>query len=122
MSSNTIKWGTFLGEILKSNIIWTIQKEGEFVTSLNSAGEKCFPWWSSKARVLSQLNVVPAYTGYQPAAYNLDVFLKQWIPTLHKSQCLLGINYEAKENIGFDLTVKDFIDSMHVIQDKNKLS
>ena len=112
MSSNETRWGEFVEEVTKDGIVWTIEKDGEYVTSNNRFGTKCFPWWSSRERVLKQLSQVPAYKGYRQAGFEWSVFINEWVPSLQKTNCLLGINYSKPENVGFDLPIQEVINAV----------
>ncbi|WP_417217721.1 DUF2750 domain-containing protein [Alcanivorax sp.] len=109
MATNEARWEKFVEEVAADGIVWTIEKNGEYVTSNNRFGTKCFPWWSSRERVLKQLKQVPAYKGYQKIGFEWRVFLNEWVPSLKQANCLLGINYAKPENVGFDLPIQEVI-------------
>ncbi|MCL6417865.1 DUF2750 domain-containing protein [Aestuariirhabdus sp. Z084] len=112
MSSNETRWEEFVDEISRDGIIWTLEKSGEYVTSDNRYGTKCFPWWSSRERVLKQISQVPAYKGYQQIGFEWSTFLNEWVPSLRQAKCLLGINYAKPENIGFDLPISEVVNAI----------
>jgi hypothetical protein len=108
-TSSETRWQQFVQEVAAEGYVWTIEKSGEFVTSKNRFNTHCFPWWSSRERALSQLKNVSAYKGYIQSGYTWDVFLAEWAPYLKQSKLLLGINYQGKENVGFDLPVDEVV-------------
>jgi len=112
MSSNETRWEVFVEEIVRDGIIWTIEKDGEYITSNNRFGTKCFPWWSSRERVLKQIAQVPAYKGYRQSGFEWKVFLNEWVPSLRQAGCLIGINYAKPENVGFDLPIQEVINAV----------
>lgn len=112
MTSNETRWEQFVEEVANEGKIWTIEKSGDYVTSTNRFGTKCFPWWSSRARVLKQIETVPAYSGFQQIGFEWHVFLEEWVPHLRSAKCLLGINYAKPENVGFDLSIQEVIDAV----------
>ncbi|MFL1456378.1 DUF2750 domain-containing protein [Marinobacter sp. GN3S48] len=112
MTTSETRWETFVEEVAADGMVWTIEKNGEYVTSDNRFGTKCFPWWSSRERVLKQLKQVPAYKGYQQIGFEWHVFLNEWVPGLKQAGCLLGINYAKPENIGFDLPIQEVINAV----------
>ena len=112
MSGNEKRWEQFVDEVATDGLIWTIQKSGEYVTSSNRYGTKCFPWWSSRKRVLKQIEIVPAYKGYQQIGFEWNDFLLEWISHLKQEKCLLGVNYAKKENIGFDLPIDEVVNAV----------
>ena len=112
MTTSETRWETFVEEVAADGMVWIIEKNGEYVTSDNRFGTKCFPWWSSRERVLKQLKQVPAYKGYQQIGFEWHVFLNEWVPILKQAGCLLGINYAKPENIGFDLSIQEVINAV----------
>ena len=113
MATNETRWKRFVEEVATDDVVWTVEKNGEYVTSYNRFGTKCFPWWSSRARVLTQIAQVPAYKGYQQIGFDWHVFLNEWVPRLEQAGCLLGINYAKPENIGFDLPIREVINAVN---------
>lgn len=111
-SSNETRWEEFVDEVARDGYVWTLEKDGEFVTSKIRHGAKSFPWWSSRQRVLSQIRNVPAYSGYIQSGYKWQVFLNEWVPSLRQAKCLLGINYSGSSNIGFDLPIDEVINAV----------
>lgn len=120
MVSNEKRWELFVKEVAEAGLIWTLEKDGQYVTSPNRYGSKCFPWWSSRERVLKQISVVPAYSGYRQAGFEWSVFINEWVPSLRNSQCLLGINYEGKNNLGFDLPIAEVIQAISLVRNSSK--
>ena len=120
MTTNETRWEIFVEEVASSDLIWTIEKNGEFVTSPNRNGTKCFPWWSSRERVLKQIKDVPAYKGYVQSGYEWSTFLREWVPSLKEARCLLGINYAGEENTGFDLPIDEVINAITQTKSSNK--
>ena len=112
MTTNETRWEQFVEEVATEGIVWTIEKNGEYVTSNNRYGTKSFPWWSSRERVLKQLKQVPAYKGYKQIGFEWPVFLNEWVPSLKQTNCLLGINYAKTENVGFDLPIQEVINAV----------
>jgi len=112
--SNEKRWEQFVLEVKKDGFVWTIEKDGEYVTSNTRHGTKAFPWWSSRNRVLKQLKQVPVYAGYQQAGFEWSVFLNEWVPSLSSANCLLGINYAGIENVGFDLPIQEVINAVRI--------
>lgn len=112
MSSNEARWEKFVEEVVTGGHVWTLQINGEYVTSKNRHGTNCFPWWSSRDRVLKQIKQVPAYSGGIQAGFEWSVFVNEWAPSLKQSKCLLGINYDKPENIGFDLSIQEVINAV----------
>lgn len=111
-SSNEARWEKFVEEVAEGGLIWTIEKGGEYVTSKNRYGSDCFPWWSSRERVIKQLENVPAYHGYIQSGFEWETFLNEWVPSLKKAKCLLGVNYSGKGNVGFDLPIEEVIQAI----------
>lgn len=116
MTTNEKRWEEFVEEVAKGGVVWTIEKDGEYVTSNNRFGTKCFPWWSSRGRVLKQLSQVSAYNGYQQAGFEWSVFINEWVPILMQAKCLLGINYSKPENVGFDLPIDEVVSAVQQAQ------
>ena len=112
MSSNETRWEKFIDEVVKDGYVWTLQINGEYVTSKNRHGTNCFPWWSSRDRVIKQIKQVPAYSGGIQAGFEWNVFVNEWAPSLKQAKCLLGINYDKPENIGFDLPIQEVINAV----------
>jgi len=112
MKSNETRWNEFVEEVAMEGYVWTIEKNGEFLTSKNRHYTDCFPWWSSRSRVIRQLKNVSAYDGYIQAGYTWDVFLEEWVPILKQTNCLIGVNYAGKQNVGFDLPISDVIEAV----------
>lgn len=112
-TSNETRWEQFVEEVAKDGYVWTVEKDGEFVTSSNRYGTRCFPWWSSRQRVLNQIKNVPAYKGYTQSGYEWEVFVNEWVPSLRQAECLLGINYQGKNNIGFDLPIDEVVNTVN---------
>ncbi|MDG9672045.1 DUF2750 domain-containing protein [Hahella sp. CR1] len=111
-TSNETRWELFVQEVAEHGLVWTIEKDGQFVTSNNRHGTKCFPWWSSRERVIAQINQVPAYTGYIQSGYEWRTFLDEWVPSLRQAKCLLGVNYSGKTNVGLDLPIDEVINAV----------
>lgn len=111
-TSNETRWEEFVQEVSEHDLIWTIEKDGEFVTHTTRYGTKTFPWWSSRDRVLNQLSVVKHYKGYIQSGYEWGVFMKEWVPSLRQSKCLIGINYSGANNVGLDLPVDEVVNAI----------
>ena len=120
MTTNETRWEIFVEEVANNDLIWTIEKNGEFVTSPNRHGTKCFPWWSSRERVLKQIENVPAYSGYRQSGYEWATFINEWVPSLREASCLLGINYAKASNVGFDLPIDEVITAVEQAKASNK--
>ncbi|UJF25157.1 DUF2750 domain-containing protein [Suttonella sp. R2A3] len=112
MTTSETRWKAFVKEVARDKIIWTIEKNGLYVTSNNRYGTKCFPWWSSKRRVARQIKQVPAYAGYRPIGFEWSVFINEWVPDLRQAKCLIGVNYARVENVGFDLPMIEVINAV----------
>jgi hypothetical protein len=116
MESNETRWKRFISEVTENGFFWTIEKNGEYCISPNRNGTACFPWWSSRDRVLSQLKNVSAYRGYTQIGFTAEQFLQEWVPSLKSAKCLLGINYAGKKNIGFDLPIDEVVNAIRAAE------
>jgi hypothetical protein len=113
MESNETRWKVFIEEICRTKIIWTIEKDEQFWTSINRYGTKCFPWWSSRKRTINQIAKVPAYKGYIQSGFTLDQFINEWSPLLKIEKFNIGINYIGIHNIEFDLPLDEVLAAIH---------
>ena len=93
----------FYRDVAKNFKLWTIRDERGFPAPLINKTQRAQPFWSSLARVQTNIKNVPAYSSFCPVELSWTEFRDKWLPGLERDGLLVGVNWSGKYATGYDV-------------------
>ncbi len=93
----------FYREVARTRVLWTLKDERGFPAPRTSDGTRAQPFWSSRSRVESIIDTVPAYSGFQPYEVSWQEFCDRRVPGLNEDGMKVGVNWSGARARGYDI-------------------
>ena len=103
MTQSSSQATAFYRDVAKNGVMWTVEDDGGVPAPMNRDGQRCMPFWSSRARVEKVIKTVPAYRSFRPLELSWTEFIKDWVPDLAQDGLLIGVNWSGPHARGYDL-------------------
>jgi hypothetical protein len=103
MSQAASQASAFYREVAASRKVWTIRDAGGYPAPKGTSGKRAQPFWSSRSRVETIINTVPAYAGFTPDEISWEKFCSAWAPGMTRDGLLVGVNWSGERAVGYDI-------------------
>jgi hypothetical protein len=107
MSQSSSQASAFYREVAQTGVVWTLRDHGGFPAPIGGGGRRAHPFWSSRSRVATIIQTVPAFAGFEPQQIPWEEFRDKWIPGMTRDRLLAGVNWTGAGATGFDLEPAD---------------
>lgn len=94
----------FFTEATRDCAVWTINDENGFPAPVGEGGIRVAPFWSSRSRVETIIETVPAYSDFHPVEISLADYEERWLPGLRRDGFNVGVNWSGPRATGYELT------------------